>query len=37
VKHKDWLASLEMGNELDRQTLDSYLARMRSWKAPVPN
>ena len=29
VKHKDWLASLEMGNELDRQTLDSYLARMQ--------
>ena len=29
VKHKDWLATLELGNALDRQTLDAYLARLQ--------
>jgi len=29
VKHKDWLATLDLGSELDRQTLDSYLARLQ--------
>jgi transposase len=29
VKHKDWLATLDLGCELDRQTLDSYLARLQ--------
>ena len=29
VKHKNWLATLDLGSELDRQTLDSYLARLQ--------
>jgi len=29
VKHKDWLATLDLGSQLDRQTLDSYLARLQ--------
>ena len=29
VKHKDWLATLQLPSELDRQTLDSYLARLQ--------
>ena len=29
VKHKNWLATLDLGNPLDRQTLDSYLARLQ--------
>ena len=29
MKHKNWLATLDLGSELDRQTLDSYLARLQ--------
>jgi transposase len=29
VKHKNWLATLDLGSPLDRQTLDSYLARLQ--------
>jgi transposase len=29
VKHKNWLATLDLGSELDRQTMDSYLARLQ--------
>ena len=29
MKHKDWLATLELASDLDRQTLDSYLARLQ--------
>jgi transposase len=29
VKHKDWLATLQLPSDLDRQTLDSYLARLQ--------
>ncbi len=29
VKHMNWLATLDLGSPLDRQTLDSYLARLQ--------
>jgi transposase len=29
VKHKNWLATLELGSELDRHTLDQYLGRLQ--------
>ena len=29
VKHKNWLATVQLGSQLDRQTLDSYLARLQ--------
>lgn len=29
VKHKNWLATLDLGSQLDRQTLDTYLAHLQ--------